>query len=71
MDPGNRRAVVTALAANLGIAAGKLGVFTVTGSASMLAESVHSAADSTNQALLLFGGKSAQRPPSRERCTRS
>jgi len=66
MDPGNRRAVLTALFANLGIAAAKLGVFTATGSASMLAESVHSAADSTNQALLLFGGKSAERAPTPE-----
>ena len=66
MKPGNRRAVLTALFANLGIAVGKLGVFTATGSASMLAESVHSLADSTNQALLLFGGRSAQRKPTAE-----
>jgi cation diffusion facilitator family transporter len=66
MNPGNRRAVITALGANLGVATGKLMVFSATGSASMLAESVHSLADSTNQALLLFGGRSAQRPPTPE-----
>ena len=66
MDPGNRRAVLAALGANLGVAAGKLVVFSITGSASMLAESVHSIADSTNQALLLFGGRSAQRAPTPE-----
>jgi cation diffusion facilitator family transporter len=49
------RAVVAALAANLGIAVAKFAAFLVTGSASMLAESVHSLADTGNEALLLFG----------------
>ena len=49
------RAVVAALAANLGIAAAKLVAFLVTGSASMLAESVHSLADIGNEVLLLIG----------------
>lgn len=66
MKPGNRKAVIAALGANIGVAAGKLAVFSATGSASMLAESVHSLADSTNQALLLFGGRSAKRAPTRE-----
>ena len=52
--PG-RRALFAALAANLGIAATKFIAFAVTGSASMLAEAVHSAADSGNQVLLLRG----------------
>src|SRR5580693_10346155 len=48
------RAVIAALGANLGIAVVKFAAFLVTGSASMLAESVHSVADSGNQALLLL-----------------
>ena len=55
------RAVIAALAANLGIAATKFVAFAVTGSASMLAESVHSVADSGNQLLLLIGRTRARR----------
>jgi cation diffusion facilitator family transporter len=66
VDPGNRRAVIAALLANLGIAVAKLVAFLFTGAASMLAETVHSAADSTNQALLLWGGAAARRPPTRD-----
>src|SRR2546421_175432 len=58
---GGRRAVIAALLANVGIAATKLVAFTITGSASMLAESVHSVADSTNQVLLLLGRRQAAR----------
>jgi cation diffusion facilitator family transporter len=49
------KAVVAALAANLGIAIAKFIAFLITGSASMLAESVHSVADTGNEALLLIG----------------
>src|ERR1700758_1056686 len=49
------RAVIAALAANLAIAIAKFAAFLVTGSASMLAESVHSLADTGNEALLLIG----------------
>ncbi|HTU73125.1 MAG TPA: cation diffusion facilitator family transporter [Trebonia sp.] len=49
------RAVIAALAANLGIAIAKFAAFLVTGSASMLAESVHSLADTGNETLLLIG----------------
>lgn len=49
------RAVIAALSANLGIAATKFIAFVITGSASLLAESVHSVADSANQVLLLVG----------------
>jgi cation diffusion facilitator family transporter len=59
---GGTKAIVAALAANLGIAVGKLAAFAVTGAASMLAESIHSLADSTNQVLLLFGGRKSRRP---------
>jgi cation diffusion facilitator family transporter len=55
------RAIIAALAANLGIATTKFIAFALTGSSSMLAESIHSVADSGNQALLLVGGKRARR----------
>lgn len=55
------KAVVAALFANMGIAVAKGVGFVITGSASMLAEAVHSLADSGNQGLLLLGGKRARR----------
>jgi len=45
----------------LGIAATKFGAFALTASSSMLAEAIHSVADSANQVLLLVGGKRAER----------
>jgi cation diffusion facilitator family transporter len=58
---GGTRAVVAALGANLGIAAIKFVAFAVTGSASMLAEGVHSVVDSGNQGLLLVGARQSRR----------
>jgi cation diffusion facilitator family transporter len=58
--------VLAALGANLGIAVVKLVAFVITGSASLLAESVHSLADSGNQALLLLGRSRAQRAETEE-----
>jgi cation diffusion facilitator family transporter len=58
---GGTKAVVAALGANLGIAVIKFVAFALTGSASMLAEGVHSVVDSGNQGLLLVGAKSAKR----------
>jgi cation diffusion facilitator family transporter len=58
---GGIRAIVAALAANLGIAVTKFIAYVLTGSSSMLAESVHSLADSGNQVLLLIGGRRARR----------
>jgi cation diffusion facilitator family transporter len=55
------RAVIAALAANLGIAIAKFAAFLVTGSASMLAESVHSVADTGNETLLLIGSGRSRR----------
>jgi cation diffusion facilitator family transporter len=58
------KSIIFALCANLAIAVSKLIAATVTGSGSMLAESIHSLADSGNQLLLLLGIKHAKRPPS-------
>ena len=66
MQEGSRRVVVTAFLANLGIAIAKFIVFFITGSASMLAEGVHSVADTGNQGLLFLGGIRARRDPTPE-----
>ncbi|MCB9899635.1 MAG: cation transporter [Planctomycetes bacterium] len=63
MDTGNRKAVLAAMAANLGIAVAKFVGFAATGASSMLAEGVHSVADTGNQVLLLWGGNQAARAP--------
>ena len=60
---GGTKAVVAALLANVGIAITKFVAWLLTGASSMLAEAIHSVADSGNQVLLLFGGKRAQRQP--------
>ncbi len=56
------KAIIAALLANLGIAVTKFMAWLLTGSSSMLAETIHSLADSGNQLLLLVGGKRSQRP---------
>jgi cation diffusion facilitator family transporter len=55
------RAIIAALIANLGIAIAKFIGFLITGSSSLLAEAGHSLADTTNQGLLLLGGKQAKK----------
>ena len=58
---GGTRAIIAALSANAFIALTKFGAWALTGAASMLAEGVHSLADTSNQLLLLRGGRVAQR----------
>jgi len=58
------RTIFYALGANLAIAAAKTGAAIATGSSAMLAEAIHSFADSGNQGLLLWGMRQAKRPPS-------
>lgn len=60
---GGTRAILAAFFANLGIAIAKFIGFLLTRSSAMLAESIHSLADTGNQALLLLGGRSARRDP--------
>ena len=66
MTEGSRKAVLYAFFANLGIAITKFIGFLITASASLLAEAVHSLADTGNQALLLLGGKRARKAADRE-----
>ncbi len=58
---GGSKAVMAALLANTGIAVTKFLAFFLTQSSSMLAEAIHSVADSGNQVLLLLGGKKARK----------
>ena len=60
-----RVAVITALAANVAIAIAKFGAAAITGSSAMLAESLHSLADSVNEILLLVGARRSRRPADR------
>lgn len=58
---GSMRAIIAALLANIGIAVTKFIAAFFSGSASMLAEGIHSLADSGNQILLIIGGRRASR----------
>jgi len=58
---GSRKAIFAAFFANLGIAISKFIGFLLTGSASLLAETIHSAADTGNQMLLFLGGQRARK----------
>jgi cation diffusion facilitator family transporter len=58
---GGTKAILAAFFANTGIAVTKFIAFLLTASSSMLAESIHSVADASNQLLLILGGKRARR----------
>jgi cation diffusion facilitator family transporter len=60
------RAILYAFVANLGIAFAKTWAACLTGSGSMLAEAIHSYADSANQVLLFFGLRQSGRPADAE-----
>ena len=60
------RAILYAFVANFGIAIAKSWAAWLTGSGSMLAEAIHSYADTGNQVLLYLGLKQSQRPPDEE-----
>ena len=55
------RVIVTALAANLGVAAAKFAAAALTGSSAMITEGVHSLVDSTNHVLLLHGSRRSRK----------
>jgi cation diffusion facilitator family transporter len=63
---GGTRAILAALAANAGIALAKFIGFAITGASSMLAEAVHSVADTSNQGLLLLGQRTSKREATSE-----
>jgi cation diffusion facilitator family transporter len=63
---GGGKAIMAAFLANMGIAVAKFIAWFLSGSASMLAEAIHSVADSGNQLLLLLGGRQAKRRADRE-----
>ena len=59
----SKGAIFASFAANIGVGISKFVAYMITGSSSMLAEGVHSVADSSNQLLLLVGGKQAKKKP--------
>jgi cation diffusion facilitator family transporter len=59
---GGSKVIFAALAANLGIAVAKFVVAAITGSASMLAEGIHSTVDTGNELLLMLGQRQAAKP---------
>lgn len=63
---GGNRAIIAAFLANMGIALAKFIAWAISGSASMLAEAIHSVADSGNQLLLLLGGRKAKKAADKE-----
>ena len=63
VKPDSIKSILYALFANLAIAIAKFGAAFWTGSGAMMAEAIHSLADSCNQLLLLFGMKQSKRPP--------
>ncbi|MBM7832047.1 cation diffusion facilitator family transporter [Agromyces cerinus] len=63
---GGTKAIIAAFLANTGIALTKFIAWFFSGSASMLAEGVHSVADAGNQLLLILGGRKAKKAADKE-----
>ena len=63
---GGSKAIIAAFLANMGIALAKFIAWALSGSASMLAEAIHSVADSGNQLLLMLGGRKAKKDADRD-----
>ena len=63
---GGSKAILAAFLANMGIAVAKFIAWFISGSASMLAEAIHSVADSGNQLLLMLGGRKAKKAADRD-----
>lgn len=63
MEGSSKLVVIAALAGNAGVAVVKFVAAFFSGSAAMLSEGIHSAVDTTNEGLLLYGMHSAKRPP--------
>ncbi|QLY32901.1 cation diffusion facilitator family transporter [Nocardia huaxiensis] len=63
MSSGSRKAVLAAFSADAGITLAKFAGAFFSGSSSMLAEAVHSLADTANQGLLLIGRRRAEQEP--------
>jgi len=63
MASGGKLVVLAALGGNLAIAATKFAAALIAGSSSMLTEGIHSAVDTFNEILLLYGRKRAEQPP--------
>ncbi len=63
---GGKRAIIAALLANISISIAKFVGFIFTHSSALLAESVHSVADSSNQLLLLLGVQRSSRPATKK-----
>jgi len=64
-DPssGAKKAVMAALIGNAGVGISKLAAYLLTGSSAMLAETLHSLADTVNQIFLLLGLRLGKRAP--------
>ena len=62
----SKKSITFALLANLGIAITKTAAAVVTGSGAMLAESIHSYADCSNQGLLFWGLRATKKKPDPE-----
>ncbi|HEX4781768.1 MAG TPA: cation diffusion facilitator family transporter [Usitatibacter sp.] len=63
---GSRRVIYAGIAGNVLVTITKFAAAAVTHSAAMLSEAVHSLVDTFNDALMLYGLKRAERPPTKD-----